>query len=229
MLAFENVHKTYRMGETQVDALRGVSLGLLPGRFSVIMGPSGSGKSTLMHLAGSLDVPTSGTVVYRGVDLSELTPRARADFRSSDVGFVFQKYNLVANLTAIENVTLPLLLRNVPTKVAQSRASEALAMVGLEDRMMHRPSKLSGGEQQRVAIARALINHPSMLLADEPTGNLDTTTGERILRLLHGFAEGEKLVLVVTHNPEIADLADCLVVLRDGIVEVEQTREVVLR
>jgi len=229
VLAFENVHKTYRMGETQVDALRGVSLDLLPGRFSVIMGPSGSGKSTLMHLAGSLDVPTAGTISYRGINLADLSSRARADFRSSDVGFVFQKYNLVANLTAVENVTLPLLLRNVPTKVAQSRASEVLAMVDLDDRMMHRPSKLSGGEQQRVAIARALINDPSMILADEPTGNLDTATGERILHLLHGFAEGDKLVLVVTHNPEIADLADRLVVLRDGLVEVEQTQEVVLR
>jgi putative ABC transport system ATP-binding protein len=217
------------MGETQVFALQGVSLELSPGQFTVIMGPSGSGKSTLMHLAGSLDVPTSGMVSYRGVNLAELPPRARADFRSSDVGFVFQKYNLVANLTAIENVTLPLLLRNVPTKIAQSRATEALAMVGLEDRMTHRPSKLSGGEQQRVAIARALINHPSMILADEPTGNLDTTTGERILQLLTTFVEGDKLVLVVTHNPEIADLADCLVVLRDGMIEAKQLQEVASR
>jgi len=229
VLAFDDVHKTYRMGETQVLALRGVSLEMAPGQFTVIMGPSGSGKSTLMHLAGSLDVPTSGTVSCRDVNLAELSPRARADFRSSDVGFVFQKYNLVANLTAIENVALPLLLRNIPTKVANARASEAMAMVGLEDRTTHRPSKLSGGEQQRVAIARALINHPSILLADEPTGNLDTATGDRILELLRSFSEIDKLVLVVTHNPEIADLADRLVVLRDGLVEADQLQEVASR
>ncbi len=229
MLAFDDVHKTYRMGETQVLALRGVSLEMAPGQFTVIMGPSGSGKSTLMHLAGSLDVPTSGTITYHGVNLAELAPRARADFRSSDVGFVFQKYNLVANLTAIENVSLPLLLRNIPTKVANSRASEAMAMVGLEDRTTHRPAKLSGGEQQRVAIARALINHPSIVLADEPTGNLDTATGDRILELLRSFSEIDKLVLVVTHNPEIADLADRLVILRDGLVEADQLQEVASR
>lgn len=202
MLVFDDVHKTYRMGETQVFALQGVSLELSPGQFTVIMGPSGSGKSTLMHLAGSLDVPTSGMVSYRGVNLAELPPRARADFRSSDVGFVFQKYNLVANLTAIENVTLPLLLRNVPTKIAQSRATEALAMVGLEDRMTHRPSKLSGGEQQRVAIARALINHPSMILADEPTGNLDPELSREIFHLFERLHQVGVSLLIATHDQD---------------------------
>lgn len=226
MLVLHDVHKTFLMGETKVHALRGVSLELPAGQFSVIMGQSGSGKSTLMHVSGSLDIPTSGRVEYRGLDLTTLTARERADFRSRDVGFVFQKYNLVGNLTAIENVSLPLLLRNTPAKQANQQASQALEIVGLQDRMTHRPSKLSGGEQQRVAIARALINDPSMILADEPTGNLDTGTGERILTLLQGLTSDDKMVLVVTHNPEIADVADLVVYLRDGQVELQQYQEV---
>jgi putative ABC transport system ATP-binding protein len=226
VLAFHDVHKSYLMGETKVHALRGVSLELPASRFSVIMGPSGSGKSTLMHLAGSLDVPTSGTVEYGGLDLTELSSRERADFRSTEVGFIFQKYNLVGNLSALENVALPLLLRNVATREAYALGTEALATVGLQERVRHRPSKLSGGEQQRVAIARALINDPAMILADEPTGNLDTATGERILELLRSLTERDKTVLVVTHNPEIADLADLLVILRDGTVEAQQVQEV---
>jgi len=226
LLVLHDVHKTFLMGETQVHALRGVSLELPPGQFSVIMGHSGSGKSTLMHLAGSLDVPTSGRVEYGGLDLTTLTSRERADFRSSDVGFVFQKYNLVGNLTALENVALPLLLRNTTTRQANVQAQEALELVGLQDRMTHRPSKLSGGEQQRVAIARALVNDPTMILADEPTGNLDTTTGERILGLLRQLTDDDKIVLVVTHNPEIADIADLVVYLRDGQVESHQFQEV---
>lgn len=226
MLALHDVHKTFLMGETQVHALRGVSLELPRGQFSVIMGHSGSGKSTLMHLAGSLDVPTSGRVEYGGLDLTTLTSRERAEFRSSDVGFVFQKYNLVSNLTAMENVALPLLLRNVTTKQANAQAREALETVGLQDRVTHRPSKLSGGEQQRVAIARALVNDPTMILADEPTGNLDTATGERILELLGQLTSDEKMVLVVTHNPEIAEIADLVVYLRDGKVESQRFQEV---
>lgn len=226
MLILNDLHKTFQMGETSVRALRGVSLELPPAQFSVIMGHSGSGKSTLMHLAGCLDVPTSGQVTYGGLDLTTLSSRERADFRSSEVGFVFQKYNLVGNLTAVENVALPLLLRNSTTKEAQSKARDALDAVGLLDRVTHRPSKLSGGEQQRVAIARALINNPTMILADEPTGNLDTATGDRILKLLSGLTDEDKIVLVVTHNPEIADSADLLVHLRDGQVESQQFQEV---
>ena len=226
MLVLNDVHKTYQMGETQVLALRGVSLELPPAQLSVIMGHSGSGKSTLMHLAGCLDVPTSGSVEYGGLDLTTLSSRERADFRSSEVGFVFQKYNLVGNLTALENVALPLLLRNATTKQAHARAREALDLVGLRDRMTHRPAKLSGGEQQRVAIARALVNDPTMILADEPTGNLDTVTGDRILELLSQFRADDKIVLVVTHNPEIAETADLVVYLRDGRVESQQLQEV---
>jgi putative ABC transport system ATP-binding protein len=226
VLVLNDVHKTYSMGETRVLALRGVSLRLPPAHFSVIMGHSGSGKSTLMHLAGCLDTPTSGTVEYGGLDLTSLSSRERADFRSSQVGFVFQKYNLVGNLTALENVALPLLLRATTARQAQALARDALDLVGLRDRVGHRPAKLSGGEQQRVAIARALVNNPAMVLADEPTGNLDTTTGDRILELLKRLTDQDKMVLVVTHNPEIADLADLLVVLRDGRVESQQYQEV---
>lgn len=226
MLVLNDVHKTYQMGETQVRALRGVDLELSPAQFSVIMGHSGSGKSTLMHLAGCLDSPTSGHVEYGGMDLTMLSSRERADFRSSEVGFVFQKYNLVGNLTALENVALPLLLRNTTAKQAQAQAREALDLVGLKERIAHRPAKLSGGEQQRVAIARSLVNDPTMILADEPTGNLDTETGERILKLLRGFTDNDKIVLVVTHNPEIANMADRVVYLRDGEVESQQFQEV---
>jgi putative ABC transport system ATP-binding protein len=226
VLVLHDVHKTYSMGETRVLALRGVSLELPPAQFSVIMGHSGSGKSTLMHLAGCLDVPTSGTVMYGGLDLTSLSSRERADFRSTQVGFVFQKYNLVGNLTALENVALPLLLRSTTARQAQALARDALDLVGLQDRVGHRPAKLSCGEQQRVAIARALVNDPAMILADEPTGNLDTTTGDRILELLKRLTDQDKMVLVVTHNPEIADMADLLVVLRDGRVELQQYQEV---
>jgi len=224
LLALIDVHKTYEMGETKVHALRGVTLELPPGRFTVIMGHSGSGKSTLMHLAGCLDIPTVGHVQYAGLDLTTMSSRARADFRYSDVGFVFQKYNLVGNLTALENVALPLLLRGEASRQAHARAAEALDLVGLQDRATHRPAKLSGGEQQRVAIARALINDPTMLLADEPTGNLDTATGEHILDLLRGLTSEEKIVLVVTHNPEIAETADLLVHLRDGRIASHQVQ-----
>jgi len=219
VLALKEVHKTYRMGETDVLALRGVSLDLPPGQFSVIMGHSGSGKSTLMHLAGCLDVPTSGSVAYGGRNLTTLSSRERAEFRSSEVGFVFQKYNLVGNLSALDNVALPMLLRGMSAKQAHEQARSALDQVDLLGRVGHRPSKLSGGEQQRVAIARALVNDPSMVLADEPTGNLDTATGDRILSLLRQLPQADKMVLVVTHNPEIAETADLLVHLRDGQIE----------
>jgi putative ABC transport system ATP-binding protein len=219
MIAFHDVHKTYLMGETRVDALRGVTVELPERRLAVIMGPSGSGKSTFLHLAGCLDVPTRGRVAYRGTDLGSLSSRERAEFRARSVGFVFQKFNLISNLSAARNVELPLLLGNQPTAQAKRRALDALASVDLADRASHRPAKLSGGEQQRVAIARALVNDPDLILADEPTGNLDTKTGLRILAMLRELVERGKTVVVVTHNPEIAESANALVILRDGAVE----------
>jgi putative ABC transport system ATP-binding protein len=225
MITFHDVYKTYLMGETRVDALQGVTVELPERRLAVIMGPSGSGKSTFLHLAGCLDTPTRGRVSYNGTDLGSLSSRGRADFRAQSVGFVFQKFNLIANLSALRNVEMPLLLQNRPAAEVHKRALEALAVVELGDRIHHRPSKLSGGEQQRVAIARALINDPKAILADEPTGNLDTQTGQRILLLLRGLVEKGKTVVVVTHNPEIADSADALVLLRDGKIESFSTSE----
>jgi putative ABC transport system ATP-binding protein len=219
MITFHDVYKTYLMGETRVEALQGVTVELPERRLAVIMGPSGSGKSTLLHLAGCLDTPTRGRVNYNGTDLGALSSRGRADFRAKSVGFVFQKFNLIPNLTALRNVEIPLLLQNKPASEARKRALDALNAVELSDRMHHRPSKLSGGEQQRVAIARSLINDPKLILADEPTGNLDTQTGQRILLLLKSLVEKGKTVVVVTHNPEIAASADTLVLLRDGKVE----------
>jgi len=225
MITFHDVYKTYLMGETRVEALRGVTVELPEKRLAVIMGPSGSGKSTFLHLAGCLDTPTTGRVSYNGTDLGALSSRGRADFRAGSVGFVFQKFNLISNLTALRNIEMPLLLQNRPASETRKRALDALAAVELGDRVHHRPSKLSGGEQQRVAIARALINDPEVILADEPTGNLDTQTGQRILALLRSLVEKGKTVVVVTHNPEIAECADALVILRDGKVESFSTSE----
>jgi len=219
MLVLEEVHKTYQMGETEVHALRGVDLTIEDESLVVVMGPSGSGKSTLMHLVGCLDTPTRGHVIYEGTDLGSLSSRQRADYRADQVGFVFQKFNLVGTLTALENVELPLLLHDVAAREARAKATSALDSVGLSNRMGHRPSKLSGGEQQRVAIARALVNEPRWILGDEPTGNLDTATGEYILGLLEGFVGEDRSVMLVTHNPEIAAIANVLVEIRDGRVE----------
>lgn len=219
MIAFHDVRKTYRMGETRVEALRGVSAEIPQGCMTAIRGPSGSGKSTMLHLAGCLDTPTGGRVTCNGTDLGSLSSRGRAEFRATTVGFVFQKFNLVPNLTALRNVELPLLLRNESATTTRKKALDALAVVELGDRSHHRPTKLSGGEQQRVAIARALVNNPQLILADEPTGNLDTETGKLILRLLRGLVETGKTVVVVTHNPEIAADADARIALRDGKVE----------
>jgi putative ABC transport system ATP-binding protein len=219
MLAFHDVGKTYRMGETRVEALRGVSVEIPGQGMTAIMGPSGSGKSTMLHLAGCLDTPTSGQVTYDGQDLGSLSSRGRAGFRATTVGFVFQKFNLVPNLTALRNVELPLLLQSESATTVRKRALAALDVVELSDRRHHRPTKLSGGEQQRVAIARALVHDPRLILADEPTGNLDTETGQRVLRLLRSLVADGKTVVVVTHNPEIAQEADGLIALRDGRIE----------
>jgi len=213
-----DVHKTYRMGAVEVLALRGVTLDIPDRQLTVVMGRSGSGKSTMLHLIGCLDTPTKGVVEHRGVNLGRLTSRERAAFRAKEAGFVFQKFSLMPNLSARENVELPLLLRNSTRSEARAASESALARVGLDDRMRHRPSKLSGGEQQRVAIARALINDPSLVLADEPTGNLDTATGASILALLRGLTDHEKTVILVTHDQGISELADLLVELQDGAV-----------
>ena len=219
IVALEGVWKVYRMGRRrriEVEALRGVDLQVTRGEFLAVMGPSGSGKSTLLHLMGCLDRPTKGRVLFEGEDVTRLKPSALARIRNRRVGFVFQSFNLSPTLTALGNVELPMIFAGVPRKERLARARELLAKVGLRERERHLPSELSGGEQQRVAIARALANSPDLLLADEPTGNLDTETGRGILSLLsEANREGVTLV-VVTHDPEVAATAGRRLRIRDG-------------
>jgi putative ABC transport system ATP-binding protein len=212
--------RRYKMGDAFVDALRGVDLTVGRGEFVALVGPSGSGKSTVLNLIGGLDRPTSGQVWIDGVELSATDERALTRHRREHVGFVFQTFNLLPRLTAEENVALPLMFSGVPNRGRLARARALLERVGLAERLNHRPSQLSGGEQQRVAIARGLVGQPALLLADEPTGNLDTTTGGEIMALLKELnQESDLTLLVVTHDPEVAAFADRVVKLRDGRVE----------
>jgi len=215
-----DLSRRFKMGNTFVDALRGVDLTIGRGEFVALVGPSGSGKSTVLNLIGGLDRPTSGEVWIDGVELSASDERTLTRHRRQHVGFVFQTFNLLPRLTANENVALPLMFSGVPRGERLDRAKQLLERVGLAERLNHRPGQLSGGEQQRVAIARALVSRPALLLADEPTGNLDTTTGTGIMALLKELNEESDLtLLVVTHDPEVAAFADRIVALRDGRVE----------
>jgi putative ABC transport system ATP-binding protein len=219
LIELHHVRKTYAAAGVAVDALRGVSLTVAAGEFVALTGPSGSGKSTLMHLLGLLDHPTAGTYRFEGRDAGRLSRTALAGLRNEKIGFVFQTFHLLPRQTAWENVTMPLLYAGVGPRQRRRRALELLQSVGLADRAGHRPNQLSGGQQQRVAIARALANRPRLLLADEPTGNLDSATGADILaefRRLH--AAGDHTVILVTHDPEVARAADRVVALRDGLI-----------
>lgn len=216
LIELREVWKTYRMGKVEVHALRGVSLALEEGEFLAVMGPSGSGKSTLMHLMGCLDLPTRGAILFAGADISGLKGAELAEIRGRKIGFVFQTFNLVHTLTALENVELPMVFQSAPRSQRRSRAQELLAQVGLGDRLNHRPGELSGGEQQRVAIARALANDPKLILCDEPTGNLDSVTGRVILEALKGLNDEGRTIVLVTHDPEAAAYAKRRVQLRDG-------------
>jgi putative ABC transport system ATP-binding protein len=216
MIALRGVCKTYRPGTREVRALRGLDLDVARGAFAAIMGPSGSGKSTLLHLIGCLDRPTSGEISLDGANLSRLSSDERAELRARRIGFVFQKFNLIPNLSALENIELPMLLVSTRRSEARAKACCALERVGLQERMGHRPAELSGGEQQRVALARALANEPDVILGDEPTGNLDTETGGQVMALFVELKGQGKTVVVVTHNPEVAGLADFVVFMRDG-------------
>jgi putative ABC transport system ATP-binding protein len=214
--------RTYRLGTTQVQALRGVDMRVAPGEFVALMGPSGSGKSTLMHLLGCLDTPTAGSYRLEGQDVSRLSRDQRARVRNRRIGFVFQTFNLLPRLNALDNVALPLLFQGRVEDVRQ-RATEALARVALSRRAGHRPTELSGGERQRVAIARALVAEPAIVLADEPTGNLDSVTGAEIMRLLATLSAEGRTLLVVTHDAQVAAHAGRVVHLHDGqIVEGRQ-------
>ena len=212
----EGVHKIYVMGETQVHALRGVSLEVEPGGFVAIMGASGSGKSTLMNILGCLDRPSSGRYVLDGTDVSRLDKRSLAHIRNRKLGFVFQGFNLLPRTTALENVQLPALYTSITKKDRLARATQALQLVGLANRADHFPSQMSGGQQQRVAIARALVNRPSILLADEPTGNLDSRTSVEIMSVFQELNDDGLTIILVTHEHEIAQFAKRVIVFRDG-------------
>ena len=218
LIQIENLWKIYRTGEIELAALKGISLSVAHGEFIAIMGPSGSGKSTMMHILGCLDRPTRGRYLLDGVEVGKLTPNDLARIRNQKIGFVFQGFNLLPRTTAIENVELPILYNGLPSRERAMRASEALERVGLGDRRYHYPNQLSGGQQQRVAIARALVMRPQLILADEPTGNLDTQTSVEIMALFQELNRGGMTVIVVTHEPDIARYASRVITFRDGTV-----------
>jgi len=219
VIAVRDLTKTYQVGELEVPALRGVSLDVQPGEFVALTGPSGSGKSTFMHLLGCLDRPTAGHYVLNGRDVSTLDKRALAHVRNDEIGFVFQGFNLLSRTSALENVELPMLYRRgVGAKERRDRAVAALESVGLGSRLDHHPNQLSGGQQQRVAIARALVNRPALLLADEPTGNLDTRTSVEVMQIFQHLNDDGLTIVLVTHEPDIAEYASRIVAFRDGRV-----------
>lgn len=221
IIKLENVWKIYRLGKTEVHALRGLSLEIFPGAFVAIMGSSGSGKSTLLNMIGCLDFPTKGKVFLKGKDISKMSESQLAQFRGKILGFVFQEFNLLPNLNAVQNVMLPMVFQKIPLTERKEKAENILETVGLKERILHQPSELSGGERQRVALARAFINNPEVIIADEPTGNLDSVTGEMIMKNLANFHKKQgKTMVVVTHDPKIANYADEIISIKDGqIVE----------
>jgi putative ABC transport system ATP-binding protein len=225
MIATEDLWKTYDMGsEQQVHALRGVNLRIQRNEYVAIMGPSGSGKSTLMNLIGCLDSPSKGNYWLNNQLVSELDDDELARIRNKEIGFVFQTFNLLARATALHNVELPLIYAGVPAEERQERSKAALASVGMEQRMSHKPNELSGGQRQRVAIARALVNRPSIILADEPTGNLDSQTGNEIMALMDRLQAQGNTIVLVTHEHDIAEYAHRVVYIKDGVVEKDEVK-----
>jgi len=225
LIEIRDLVKVYRMGDNDVRALDGVAVGVEHGEFVAIMGPSGSGKSTLMNLIGCLDTPTSGTYRLNDQEVSRLNDDELARIRNREIGFVFQTFNLLSRTSALENVEVPLVYAGVPRAERRQRATEMLAMVGLGDRMHHQPNELSGGQRQRVAVARALVNRPSLLLADEPTGNLDSRTGEEIMQLFDDLNRAGNTIVLVTHEEDIAAHASRTIRLRDGRIVEEKAVE----
>jgi putative ABC transport system ATP-binding protein len=222
LITIRDLHRVYTVGTEQVHALNGVDLDIAPNEYVAIMGPSGSGKSTLMNIIGCLDTPTGGSYRFKEHEVSKLTDDQLAQIRNKEIGFVFQTFNLLARANALHNVELPLVYAGVKHEERRRRAREALELVGLADRMKHKPNELSGGQRQRVAIARALVNRPSIILADEPTGNLDTATGEEIMAAFQNIWRQGNTVILVTHEADVAAHAHRVVRMRDGKIESDQ-------
>ena len=216
VISLQDVHRVYHLGRVDVRALDGVDLTIEHGEFLAVVGPSGSGKSTLMNIVGCLDRPTDGRYLLDGLDVAELDDDGLAALRSRSIGFVFQSYNLLPRTTALENVATPLAYQGIRRKEREARAREALERLGLGDRLSHEPAELSGGQQQRVAIARALVTEPAIILADEPTGNLDSTSGAEVMGILRELHTSGRTVLLITHDPDVATFADRQVHVRDG-------------
>jgi putative ABC transport system ATP-binding protein len=217
LIKLDNIWKVYKLGEMDLAVLKGVNLEILPGDFATIMGPSGSGKSTLMYMLGLLDTPSQGKVFLQNNDTSNLSQDQLAEIRGKKIGFIFQQFNLLQNLTALENVMLPMIFQGVSEQERKKKAAELLESVNLKERMGHRPSEMSGGEQQRIAIARSLVNDPEILIADEPTGNLDSTNGKMVMEILAKLhREQKKTIVVVTHDPNIAHYSHNIIHIQDG-------------
>ncbi|MTV48212.1 ATP-binding cassette domain-containing protein [Heliobacillus mobilis] len=226
MIELQGIHKIYRMGAEEVHALRDVNLQIGENEFIAIVGPSGSGKSTMMNILGCLDSPTRGSYSLAGEEVSQLRDDQLADVRNRRIGFIFQSFNLLPRLTALQNVELPMVYAGVPAAERRRWAERALEQVGLKQRAHHRPNEMSGGQRQRVAIARAMVNNPAIMLADEPTGNLDTKTGEEIMALFHRLHREGKTIILVTHESEIAQQARRIVTFRDGKIVDDRINEV---
>lgn len=229
VIKIRNITRDFPLGNEVVKVLKGIDLNIERGEYVALMGPSGSGKSTLMNLLGCLDTPTSGTYELNGRDVSNMTDDELAEIRNKEIGFVFQTFNLLPRTTALENVALPMIYAGASKSERTQRAKQVLADVGLADRMDHKPNQLSGGQRQRVAVGRALVNHPSIILADEPTGNLDSKTSEEIMKLFGDIHKAGNTVILVTHEEDIAENAHRIIRLRDGIVESDTKKEVVRR
>jgi ABC transporter related len=225
LLEIKDIKRDFKLGNEILHVLKGINLSIEKGEYVALMGPSGSGKSTLMNILGCLDTPTSGQYILNGKDVSKMSDSELADIRNREIGFVFQTFNLMPRTTALDNVALPMVYAGVNKEKRRERAREVLRMVGLEDRMLHKPNELSGGQRQRVAVARALVNHPSIILADEPTGNLDSKTSYEIMNLFDSIYNAGNTVILVTHEEDIAHYAKRIIRLKDGMIESDDSKK----